>query len=147
MELVALMILAVPLFGPDKLPELIQNVTGFLRKVRELSDSAKQDIRSELGPESRVFEFEDLHPKRFVHKHVLGSDGLGLEELRDALDPRKELTQIADAVREAADISTENVPATPGVDLAKDVAPAKRVTLAKEGAATSERPLFDPETT
>ncbi|MGA6152353.1 twin-arginine translocase TatA/TatE family subunit [Stenotrophomonas sp. NPDC087984] len=111
MELVALMILAVLLFGPDKLPELIQNVTGFL------------------------------------HKHVLGSDGLGLEELHDALDPRKELTQIADAVREAADISTENVPAAPGVDLAKDVAPAKRVTLTKEGAATSERPLFDPETT
>ncbi len=147
MELVALVILAVLLFGPDRLPELIQNVTGFLRKVREFSDSAKQDIRSELGPEFRDFEFEDLHPKRFVQKHVLDSDGLGLEELRDALDPRKELAQVAEAVREAADVSTGNVPAAPGGGLAKDVAPAKRVTLTKEGAATSEHPLFDPDTT
>ncbi|MFF4798900.1 sec-independent translocase [Streptomyces sp. NPDC001351] len=109
MELVTLAVLAVLLFGPDRLPEIIQNVTGFLRKVRELSESAKDEIRSELGPEFKDFEFEDLHPRTFVRKHVLHGDGeglgdgFGLDEIRGALDPRAELTQVAEAVREAAD--------------------------------------------
>ncbi|GAA2490200.1 sec-independent translocase [Streptomyces longisporus] len=115
MELVTLAVLAVLLFGPDRLPEIIQNVSGFLRKVRELSESAKEEIRSELGPEFKDFEFEDLHPKTFVRKHVLDGnglgEGLGLDEVRSALDPRAELAQVAEAVREAADETPQEDPA------------------------------------
>ena len=109
LELVTLAVLAVLLFGPDRLPEIIQNVAGFLRKVREFSESAKEEVRSELGPEFKDFEFEDLHPKTLVRRHVLDGDGnglaegLGLGEVRSALDPRAELAQVAEAVREAAD--------------------------------------------
>ncbi|MER6353597.1 sec-independent translocase [Streptomyces sp. NPDC001634] len=118
LELVTLVILAVLLFGPDKLPQLIQNVAGFLRKVRELSESAKDEVRSELGPEFKDFEFEDLHPKTFVRKHLLDGDGLelrrdlGIDEIRGALDPTKELTETAEAVREGADHAVE----APAVD-------------------------------
>jgi len=125
MELVTLAVLAVLLFGPDRLPEIIQNVAGFLRKVRELSESAKEEIRSELGPEFKDFEFEDLHPKTFVRKHVLDADGnglgdsFGLDEVRGALDPRTELAQVAEAVREAAEMPQED--ATPGSNAAAHV--------------------------
>ncbi|MFJ3670460.1 sec-independent translocase [Streptomyces sp. NPDC090106] len=107
LELITLVILAVLLFGPDKLPELIQNVAGFIRRAREFSESAKDEIRSELGPEYQDFEFEDLHPKTFIRKHVLDGEqgGLGLDEVRRALDPRAELAEAAEAVREAADES------------------------------------------
>ncbi|MFF7601447.1 sec-independent translocase [Streptomyces mirabilis] len=138
LELVTLTVLAVLLFGPDKLPEVIQNVTAFIRKFREFSENAKQEIRSELGPEFKDFEFEDLHPKAFVRKHVLDGDGLGLglDEIRGALDPRKELAEVSDAVREAAD--------TPKADAA---APA-HVNLAKDAAAGSvARASFDPDAT
>ncbi|NEE18573.1 Sec-independent protein translocase subunit TatB, partial [Streptomyces sp. SID7499] len=60
LELLTLGVLAVLVFGPDKLPKLIQDVTRTIRKVREFSDSAKEDIRSELGPQFKDFEFEDL---------------------------------------------------------------------------------------
>ncbi|MFJ5306935.1 sec-independent translocase [Streptomyces sp. NPDC088350] len=137
-ELVTLAILAVLLFGPDRLPEIIQNVAEFVRKVRAFSDSAKEEVRSELGPEFKDFEFEDLHPKTFVRKHILDGDGigrdLGLDDIRSALDPRKELAEVADAVRHAAD-DTDPQPAAP------------RVTLEKarpEGAAPS---AFDPDAT
>ncbi|WP_175420929.1 preprotein translocase [Streptomyces griseus] len=83
-------IIGVPLFGPDKLPEVIQDVTGFLRKVRASSENATREIRSELGPEFEDFAFEDPHPKTFVRKHILDGEGdaFGLTALRDALDPR-----------------------------------------------------------
>ncbi|MGP9023166.1 sec-independent translocase [Streptomyces sp. BR1] len=147
MELVTIAILAVLLFGPDKLPEVIRNVTGFLRKIREFSDNAKQEIRSELGPEFKDFDFEDLHPKTFVRKHVLNGEGdvLGLDEIRSALDPRPELTEVADAVRGAADGAAGRT-SSAGPDQAGS-APAP-VRLTKDGeAAPPAHPAFDPDAT
>lgn len=98
LELIALVVLAVLVFGPEKLPKVIQDVSRFIRKVREFSDNAKEDIRSELGPEFKDFEFEDLNPKNFVRKHVLDSDELGLKEIRNGFDLRKEMAEVADSV-------------------------------------------------
>jgi Tat protein translocase TatB subunit len=74
LELVAIVVLAVLVFGPDKLPKLIHDAMAFIRKVREFSDSAKEDIRRELGPEFKDFEFEDLNPKTFIRKNLINSE-------------------------------------------------------------------------
>ncbi|MFJ8389985.1 sec-independent translocase [Streptomyces sp. NPDC094438] len=132
MKLIAIAIVAIFVFGPEKLPEFIRNATGVLRKVRAFADSAKQDLRSELGPEFKDFEFEDLHPKTFVRKHMLEGDGLaGLEEIRNALDLRPELEEAAAAVRDTADGREPGA-----VSLAKDA-----------GTNPSTRHAFDPDTT
>ncbi|MFB7914703.1 Sec-independent protein translocase subunit TatB [Streptomyces sp. NPDC056061] len=99
LELLTIAILGMLLFGPDKLPEFIRNTADLIARFRQFSEQAKQEIRSELGPDFQDFEFEDLHPKTLVRKHVLNGDGLGLDEIRDALDPRKELAEAVDAVR------------------------------------------------
>jgi sec-independent protein translocase protein TatB len=102
LELVALVVLAVLVFGPDKLPKVIQDTMAFIRKVREFSDSAKEDIRRELGPEFKDFEFEDLNPKTFIRKNLMSDDdeyGLkDLKELGSTFDFRKEMAQVTDAV-------------------------------------------------
>jgi sec-independent protein translocase protein TatB len=102
LELVALVVLAVLVFGPDKLPKVIQDTMAFIRKVREFSDSAKEDIRRELGPEFKDFEFEDLNPKTFIRKNLMSDeDEYGLKELKDigsSLDMRKEMAEVTDAV-------------------------------------------------
>ncbi|KUF16241.1 MULTISPECIES: sec-independent translocase [Streptomyces] len=97
LEIVTLIILAVLIFGPDKLPKLIQDVSRTIRKIRQFSDSAKQDIRNELGPEFKDFEFEDLNPKKFIRKQ-LENDDLGLKEIRNGFDLKKEMAEVADAV-------------------------------------------------
>ena len=50
-----------------------QNVAlrDFARDYR-FAEGAKNDLREGLGPEFADFEIEDLNPKRFVHKHLLG---------------------------------------------------------------------------
>ncbi|QFR00156.1 Sec-independent protein translocase subunit TatB [Streptomyces phaeolivaceus] len=97
LEVVTLVVLAVLVFGPDKLPKVIQDVTRTIRKIREFSDSAKADIRSELGPEFKDFEFEDLNPKTFIRKQ-LDNDELGLKEIRNGFDLKKEMAELTDAV-------------------------------------------------
>jgi sec-independent protein translocase protein TatB len=97
LELVTLIVLAVLVFGPDKLPKFIQDTMRTIRKIREFSESAKQDIRNELGPEFKDFEFEDLNPKQFLRKQ-LDNDELGLKEIRNGFDLKKEMAEITDAV-------------------------------------------------
>ncbi|MFJ6212841.1 sec-independent translocase [Streptomyces sp. NPDC092296] len=85
-EMLVLIVIAVIIFGPDKLPKVIQDTMAFIRKVRSFADNAKADIRKELGPEFKDFDFEDLNPKTFVRKNLLGSDDLGLKEIRNGFD-------------------------------------------------------------
>ncbi|MFG2998398.1 sec-independent translocase [Streptomyces sp. NPDC048340] len=132
LELVTIVVLAILIFGPDKLPKVIQDVTGFIRKVRAFSDNAKQDIRSELGPEFKDFEFEDLNPKTFIRKQL--SENEDVKEIRNSFDLRKELNDVTDAVngRESdvapaapASAGASATPAGTGPDmLKKPAAPA-----------------------
>ncbi|GGZ84135.1 sec-independent translocase [Streptomyces subrutilus] len=123
LELVTIVVLAILVFGPDKLPKVIQDVTGVIRKIRAFSDSAKQDIRSELGPEFKDFEFEDLNPKTFIRKQL--GENEDLKEIRSSFDLRKELTDVTDAVngREAEPAAPAAAPSAPpaaaGPDLLK----------------------------
>jgi sec-independent protein translocase protein TatB len=99
LEVIAIIILAVMVFGPDKLPKVIKDVSTFIRKVRAFSDSARDDIRNELGPEFKDFEFEDLNPKAFLRKHMLdGDDELGLREIRNGFDFREDMAGLTEAV-------------------------------------------------
>ncbi|MEU3708920.1 sec-independent translocase [Streptomyces catenulae] len=151
LELVALVILGVLIFGPDKLPKVIQDVMGFIRKVRAFSDSAKEDIRSELGPEFKDFEFDDLRPKNFVRKHVLEKDEYGLkdlQEIREGFDLKQEMADVTDAVRSYDDASS----GAGRPNLSKDGGSASggRIDLSKKpsgGLAPGERPPFDTDAT
>ncbi|MEU5341874.1 MULTISPECIES: sec-independent translocase [unclassified Streptomyces] len=147
LELVTLVVLAVLVFGPEKLPKMIQDVTRTIRKIREFSESAKADIREELGPEFKDFEFEDLNPKTYLRKQ-LDNDELGLKEIRNGFDLKKEMADVTDAVHgresdsSAADSSSSSSSSSSGstggtVDMTK-----KREKLAQD-----ERPPFDADAT
>ncbi|MFD8888522.1 sec-independent translocase [Streptomyces erythrochromogenes] len=137
LELVTIVVLAILVFGPDKLPKVIQDVTGFIRKVRAFSDSAKHDIRSELGPDFKDFEFEDLNPKTFIRKQL--SENEDLKEIRTSFDLRKELNDVSDAVNNPTPDSAPTAPsgAAAGPDLLKKPA----------APASEQRVRFDADAT
>ncbi|GGU81271.1 sec-independent protein translocase protein TatB [Streptomyces filipinensis] len=144
LELVTIIVLAVLVFGPDKLPKVIQDVTRTIRKIREFSESAKQDIRSELGPEFKDFEFEDLNPKTFIRKQ-LDNDDLGLKEIRNGFDLKKEMAEVTDAVNgrdaeaSSSTASSSSAPSSSGgrIDMTKK----------PEEPGQDERPPFDADAT
>ncbi|MGH3416586.1 MAG: sec-independent translocase [Actinocrinis sp.] len=85
LEIVVLLALAVVLFGPDKLPQAAASAARFLRQVRAFGDNARADLRNELGPEFDGLDLQDLNPKTFVRKNLLG-EGDELREMRDELN-------------------------------------------------------------
>ncbi|MEU0985249.1 sec-independent translocase [Streptomyces sp. NPDC005953] len=141
LEVLTLVVLAMLIFGPDKLPKLIQDVTGFIRKIREFSDNAKHDIRSELGPEFKDFEFEDLNPKTFIRKHLNESDDLReLKELGRSFDLTKDINEISDTVHGTD--SDASVPAAVNGGSGTPDLLKKRDQPVKD-----ERPPFDADAT
>ncbi|MER5556489.1 sec-independent translocase [Streptomyces sp. NPDC002793] len=147
LELLTLVVLAVLVFGPEKLPKVIQDVTRTIRKIREFSDSAKEDIRSELGPQFKDFEFEDLNPKTFVRKQLMdGNDDLGLKEIRESFDLRKEMADVTDAVNgRESDSSTAT--ATAGTAAAAGATTKPDLLKKPAQPAKDERPPFDADAT
>jgi sec-independent protein translocase protein TatB len=143
LELVTLVVLAVLVFGPDKLPKVIQDVTRTIRKIREFSESAKDDIRSELGPEFKDFEFEDLNPKTFIRKQ-LDNDELGLKEIRNGFDLKKEMAEVTDAVhgRDTDTPSSSSGSSSSGSSSSS----GGRVDMTKK-PEEDERPPFDADAT
>ena len=145
LELVTLVVLAVLVFGPDKLPKVIQDVSRFIRKVRDFSDSAKEDIRSELGPDFKDFEFEDLNPKTFLRKQMEQNEDLReLKELRGSFDLKKEMNDVADAVHGRE----PQPPAVNGSSGAVTSANGTPDLLKKQDKPdTTERPPYDSDAT
>lgn len=145
LEVVTLVVLAVLVFGPEKLPKMIQDVSRTIRKIRDFSESAKQDIRTELGPEFKDFEFEDLNPKTFIRKQ-LDNDELGLKEIRNGFDLKKEMAEVADAVHSR---DTDSVSGTSGSAGALGSGTGGTVDMTKrpEKAAAADHPPFDADAT
>ncbi|MET9336938.1 MULTISPECIES: sec-independent translocase [unclassified Nonomuraea] len=71
MEVGALVVIALLVFGPDKLPQAAAQAGKTLRNLRRMATSARDDLRSGLGPEFADFDPADLNPKNFVRKHLL----------------------------------------------------------------------------
>ncbi|MCX4660281.1 Sec-independent protein translocase TatB [Streptomyces sp. SID4919] len=150
LEILAMAVLGMLIFGPDKLPKVIQDVSRTIRKIRDFSDSAKRDIRDELGPEFKDFEFEDLNPKTFMRKQ-LGNDELGLQEIRNSFDLRKEMSDLSDAVNDRGDSSDDFLDGPSGGRSGSSSGAATdggRIDMLKKpGRDADERPPFDSDAT
>jgi len=70
-EILVLFLVGLFIFGPDKLPQLISDGVGMLRKLRDMARGATSELSRELGTDVQL---EDLNPKAFLRKHVLSED-------------------------------------------------------------------------
>jgi sec-independent protein translocase protein TatB len=69
-EIAVLVVVALFVFGPERLPKAAADAGRMLRKLRQLLDDAKSELSDELGPELGNLDLNDLNPRRFVRKHL-----------------------------------------------------------------------------
>lgn len=69
-ETVVLLLLALFVFGPDRLPGIAQDAGRNLRKLRVFLQGIGEDLKTELGPEVGDIDLRSLDPKEFVRKHL-----------------------------------------------------------------------------
>jgi len=70
-KLLVLGVIALVVFGPERLPGLAAQAGRMLRELRRMAEGAKTELQDSLGPEFSQFDMADLNPKNFVRKHLL----------------------------------------------------------------------------
>lgn len=65
-----LIVLAVIIFGPEKLPQFSRKAARVFVYLRDIANNAKQTISTELGPDYADIELKDLNPKTFIAKQL-----------------------------------------------------------------------------
>lgn len=85
-EIIAIAVLALLIFGPDKLPGLASDAARLLREVRRMATGAKQDLKDSLGPELGDMNISDLDPRSFVKRNLFDPIDNEVQDMKRAVD-------------------------------------------------------------
>jgi len=69
-EFAVIAVIAIFVFGPDKLPDLARQAGRMARQVKRMANNARDELREELGPEYADLELRDLDPREIVRRHI-----------------------------------------------------------------------------
>ena len=69
-EIAGLVVLALILVGPERMPRVAGDLARMIRKVRAMTNTATAEIRENLGPGFEDLTPSDLNPKTFIKRHV-----------------------------------------------------------------------------
>ena len=69
-EMIGLVVLALILVGPERMPRVASDLAKMIRKVRSMTNTATAEIRENLGPGFEDLKPADLNPKTFVKKQL-----------------------------------------------------------------------------
>ena len=93
-ELVLILVLAVLLFGPEKLPQFSRKAARVYVYLRGIANNTQNTLRDQLGPEYADLELADLNPKTFIQKH-LSQEVAAIEEAKREIEQMRQ--QLEDA--------------------------------------------------
>ena len=70
LEITVIALVAVVVLGPERLPDLARQAAQLLHRLRGMATNARDELRSELGPEYADLQLRDLDPRTIVRKHI-----------------------------------------------------------------------------
>ena len=140
-EFLVIILVAVIVVGPQRLPEYTRKLTQMVRQLRVFLDNARSQIAEEVGPEMADLDLSSLDPRQYDPRKIV-RDALG-EDI-DAI--REDLTHpfrsVGSAAKDASDAAAQAVNDVVKQDRAKSLSKqieAKRAEqLAENDAETAE---------
>ncbi|MEV0245236.1 Sec-independent protein translocase protein TatB [Nocardia sp. NPDC050712] len=101
-EMVILLVAALVILGPERLPGAVRWTTRSLRQVRDYASGATTQLKQELGPEfddlrkplAELNELRGMSPRAVVTKHLLGGDDSVFKEIDGAVGDLRNGTQM-----------------------------------------------------
>lgn len=85
-ELIAIAVIGLLVFGPDKLPKLAADAVRLLREVRRMATGAQQELKQSLGPELADLDLAELNPRTFVRRNLLDPVNEEVDHVKRVVD-------------------------------------------------------------
>jgi sec-independent protein translocase protein TatB len=134
-EFLLLLVLAIILFGPERLPDLARKAARVVQYLRTVAGSAQSQLSKELGPGFENLDLRDLNPKTFIQKHLL-------DEVEPIVaDVKSELTDVATTVSSASDDVSSAINSVRGTE------PSMPGEIAEPAEPPRVLTPFDPDAT
>ena len=73
-EFIILLVAALLVIGPERLPEYSAKLAKLVKQVRGLADTAKVQLREQMGPDFDDVDWKQYDPRRIV-REALMDDG------------------------------------------------------------------------
>lgn len=70
-ELVILVVLAIVILGPDKLPEYTRMLTEWLRTLRDKAEGAKTQFKEETGTDFDEVDWRKYDPRQYDPRRII----------------------------------------------------------------------------
>ena len=118
-ELIVLVVLALMLLGPEKIPQYLRTLREWIHKARVFAEGAKDQFKEETGTDFDEVDWQKYDPRQYDPRRVI----------REALsEPIEELEasmkDVKTTVQDAADTVTNEPVARPALSQAEIMAAA-----------------------
>lgn len=153
-EILIIIVAALVILGPERLPGAISWVMQSIRKLRDYATGASKDLQEQMGtdfdsirePLQQLNELRQMTPKAMVTKHLFDGDSSSLDGLESSVRDSLSLSGPAPAnphpvvpAAEAASAEATGAPPTPA-------SPATQVDASRLNADVAPPPTRAPRT-
>ena len=70
-EFIALIVLAVVILGPERLPDYASKLAQFVRQARSMAEGAKGQLREQMGPEFDDIDWRQYDPRQYDPRRIV----------------------------------------------------------------------------
>lgn len=70
-KIVILLVLAVFILGPERLPQYARSLANFIKKMRKLANSAQEQMKDELGEGFEDLDWKKLDPRQYDPRRII----------------------------------------------------------------------------
>jgi len=94
-EMIVVAVVGLLVFGPDRLPEMAKQASGWLRDLRRMVAAARRDMSGSLGVDERYLN----DPKGSLKRDLLGDDMPTMPSKKDGVAKALGLEETARSVK------------------------------------------------
>jgi sec-independent protein translocase protein TatB len=70
-EFLILLVVAVLVIGPDRMPEYAAKLAKMVKQVRTLADTAKVQLREQMGPDFEDVDWKQYDPRQYDPRRIV----------------------------------------------------------------------------
>src|SRR5690625_2538388 len=137
-ELIVLIVLALLLLGPEKIPQYLRTLREWIHKARVLAEGAKEQFKEETGTDFDDVDWKKYDPRQYDPRRVIR------EALAEPIeDLESTLTDAKSCLQDAADTAIENTPERPALTQAHTRAAAVPIDQHEQQEHSPDPPRSD----